>query len=116
MNSLSTNSILSIHNFNATSTTLLNNLNSLSSSSIFNINLNVSNGVATCISSLGVGDWCYLRQVGLIEAYKLAFDFHDDNNNARFCIRSVQSSIVRGVDAIQEFFSVDIDDRCHNPP
>jgi hypothetical protein len=27
-------------------------------------------------------DWCYLRQIGGNNAYKLAFDFHDDGNDA----------------------------------
>jgi hypothetical protein len=36
-------------------------------------------------------DWCYLRQIGGNNAYKLAFDFHDDGNDARFCIRNVTS-------------------------
>jgi hypothetical protein len=33
-----------------------------------------------------VSDWCYLRQTGGNNAIKLALDFHDDINNARFCI------------------------------
>ena len=49
-----------------------------------------------------------MRQVGTSEAYKLAFDFHDDNNDARFCLRSVQSAVSGGVDVIKEVFTVDM--------
>ncbi len=50
-------------------------------------------------------DWCYLRQIGGVNAYKLAFDFHDDGNDARFCIRNVTS--VNNPDSIEEVFTVD---------
>jgi hypothetical protein len=29
-------------------------------------------------------DWRYLRQIGGVNAYTLASDFHDDGNDARF--------------------------------
>ncbi len=41
--------------------------------------------------SIANNDWCYIRQVGSDNAFKLAFDFHDDGNDAGFCIRNVQS-------------------------
>ncbi len=54
-------------------------------------------------------DCCYLRQIGTTnEAYKLAFDFHDDDNDARFCIRSVRSAVEGGVDIVREVFTVDM--------
>ena len=51
-------------------------------------------------------DWCYLRQLGGNNVYKLAFDFHDDNTDARFCLRSVQSAGAEP-DNIVEVFTVD---------
>jgi len=51
-------------------------------------------------------DWCYLRQLGGNNVYKLAFDFHDDNNDARFCLRSVQSAGAEP-DNMVEVFTVD---------
>ena len=53
----------------------------------------------------GTGDdWCYIRQIGGTNAYKLAFDFHDDGE-ARFCIRNVKST--DSPDTIKEVFTVD---------
>ncbi len=52
-------------------------------------------------------DWCYLRQIGGVNAYKLAFDFHDDDNDARFCIKRIFSS-GQDPDLITEVFTVDI--------
>jgi len=49
-------------------------------------------------------DWLYLRQIGGNNSYKLAFDFHDDLDDARFCLRSVGSA---GTDAIREYFTVE---------
>jgi hypothetical protein len=43
--------------------------------------------------------------VGSDNAFKLAFDFHDDGNDARFCIRNVQST--NNSDTITEVFTVD---------
>jgi len=51
-------------------------------------------------------DWCYLRQIGGNDAYKLTFDFHDGNNDARFCIRTIQS-FFSSADIIKEVFTVD---------
>jgi len=50
-------------------------------------------------------DWCYLRQIGGTNAFKLALDFYDDGNDARFCIRNVQST--NNTDTITEVFTVD---------
>jgi hypothetical protein len=50
-------------------------------------------------------DWCYLRQIGGYNAFKLAFDFHDDIGDARFCIRSIEST--GNPDNITEVFTVD---------
>ena len=52
-------------------------------------------------------DWCYLRQIGGNNTYKLSFDFLDDNNDARFCIRSVNSANSIALDTIKEVFTVD---------
>jgi len=49
-------------------------------------------------------DWCYLRQIGGDNAFKLAFDFHDDTD-ARFCIRCIESTA--NPDNITEVFTVD---------
>jgi len=56
-------------------------------------------------SADGGSDWCYLRQIGTGE-YKLALDFHDDGNDARFCIRNVLS-YVPGSDTVSEVFAID---------
>jgi hypothetical protein len=48
-------------------------------------------------------DWCYLRQIGGDNAYKLAFDFHDDTD-ANFCIRSITSTATP--DTVIECFTV----------
>ena len=50
-------------------------------------------------------DWCYLRQIGGNNEYKLALDFHDDGTEGRFCIRSIQSTA--NPDNITEVFTVD---------
>jgi len=52
-----------------------------------------------------VTDWCYIRQIGGENSYKLAFDFHDDIGDARFCIRSIESTA--NPDNIIEVFTVD---------
>ena len=78
-----------------------------------NANFNTSgvdagNLTNTYISFKGAGagnDWCYLRQIGASENIKLALDFLDDNNDARFCIRSNQSTA--NPDTITEVFTVD---------
>jgi hypothetical protein len=56
--------------------------------------------------SNNIGDWCYLRQIGIAENYKLAFDFHDDINDARFCIRNIKSDS-NTTDDISEVFNID---------
>ena len=50
-------------------------------------------------------DWCYIRQIGDTNNYKLAFDFYDDNNDGRFCIRRIQPNV--STDTIKELFTVD---------
>ena len=50
-------------------------------------------------------DWCYLRQIGGADEYKMALDFHDNGTEGRFCIRSIQS--VASSDTITEVFTVD---------
>jgi hypothetical protein len=50
-------------------------------------------------------DWCYLRQIGGVNTYKLSLDFHDDENDARFRIRNITS--VTNQDGIKEVFTVD---------
>ncbi len=37
-------------------------------------------------------DWSYLRQIGSADNYHVAWDFHDNANDTRFSIRSVESS------------------------
>jgi len=74
-----------------------------------NITINNENLTNTYINFKGNGnatdDWCYLRQIGGNNAYKLALDFHDDGNDARFCIRNVASAAEP--DSITEVFTVD---------
>jgi hypothetical protein len=51
-------------------------------------------------------DWCYIRQIGVSDNYKLAFDFHDDLN-AVFCIRGINSHAAgTGPDTVNEVFTV----------
>ena len=58
-------------------------------------------------STVGAGnDWAYLRQIGGNESIKLALDFHDDANDARFCIRGIASA-GNNPDIITEVFTVD---------
>ena len=58
-------------------------------------------------STVGAGnDWAYLRQIGGNEAIKLSLDFHDDANDARFCIRSIASA-GNNPDVNYEVFTVD---------
>ena len=75
----------------------------------FNNTFNVDGGnlTNTYINFKDAGatsDWCYLRQIGGANNYKLAFDFYDDNE-ARFCIRSIQPTA--NTDTITEVFAVD---------
>jgi hypothetical protein len=68
--------------------------------------VNVTNTYLNFKNAGGGNDWCYLRQIGASEAYKLALDFHDDDIDARFCIRSIQSA--GGTDIVKEVFTVDM--------
>jgi hypothetical protein len=68
-----------------------------------------TNRTNTFLSFRGTGignDWAYLRNIGGDETIKLALDFHDDNDDARFCIRCVQSAGAEP-DNIVEVFTVD---------
>jgi hypothetical protein len=67
--------------------------------------LNITNTFINFKSAGAAGDWCYLRQIGSNNAYKLAFDFHDDGDDARFCLRSINS--FSNPDIITEVFTVD---------
>ena len=71
-------------------------------------NVTLANTYNTFLSFRGSGignDWAYLRNIGGDESIKLALDFHDDVD-ARFCIRSVEST-VNPTDTITEVFTVD---------
>ncbi len=50
-------------------------------------------------------DWCYIKQIGGSNTCKLALDFNDDGNDARFCMRNVQST--NTPDSITEVFAAD---------
>ena len=39
-----------------------------------------------------VNDWAYLRQIGGTNLIHMVLDFHDDDNDSRFSIRSVKSA------------------------
>ena len=73
-------------------------------------NVDTSNIINTYINFKDAGansDWCYLRQIGGNNTYKLSFDFHDDNNDARFCIRNINSVNNATTDTTKEVFTVD---------
>ena len=48
-------------------------------------------------------DWAYLRQIGVSNDIKLSLDFHDDLNDGKFSLRSIQSTA--NPDTINEFFT-----------
>jgi len=48
-------------------------------------------------------DWCYIRQIGGDNTYRLSFDFHDDSDDARLVIRRIQST--NNPDTIVEVFN-----------
>ncbi len=71
--------------------------------------MNAGNKANTYINFKFAGtdnDWCYLWQIGGVNAYKLAFDFHDDDNDARFYIKRIFSS-GQDPDLITEVFIVE---------
>ena len=79
-------------------------------------NVDLDNKTNTYINFKVAGagnDWCYLRQIGTSEAYKLAFDFHDDNNDARFCLRSVEQCFIIFVDILYQFCDIGNDKFLH---
>ncbi len=49
-----------------------------------------------------------LREIGTNESHEIAFNFHDDYNNARFCLRNFRSAVPGGVDVVKEVFTVDM--------
>ena len=65
---------------------------------------NYSNTYLTFKANVAGNDWCHIRQVGSDNFFKLALDFHDDGDDARFCIRNVKSTDTP--DTITEVFSV----------
>ena len=67
---------------------------------------NISNTYLNLKYAGSGSDWCYIRQIGNTDAYKLAFDFYDDNNDGRFCIRRIQPNGA-SADIIKELFTVD---------
>ena len=78
-------------------TAIYNPSNTIDSSNLTNTYFNLKYANAS-------SDWCYIRQIGGNNAYKLAFDFHDDNDDARFCIRSIESTA--NPDITREVFTV----------
>ncbi len=58
----------------------------------------------TLKASISKNDWCYFRQIGVDNNFKLALDFHDDGTEARFCIRSINATL--NPDTITEAFTV----------
>ncbi len=65
---------------------------------------NISNTYLSFKDAGASSDWCYLRQIGSSNAYKLALDFMDDGDDARFCIRNNKST--DNPDTITEVFTV----------
>jgi len=65
---------------------------------------NYSNTYLTFKANVAGNDWCHIRQVGSDNFFKLTLDFHDDGDDARFCIRNVKSTDTP--DTITEVFSV----------
>jgi hypothetical protein len=134
INNLTNPSTLNVNNLNVSGTTKLNNsttcISSLNVSGITTLqgNLDCGGGIAingsnafyipfgtidaanltnTYLNLKVAGtndDWCYLRQIGTVDNYKLTFDFHD-SKDARFCLRSVESVI--NPDTITEVFTID---------
>ena len=81
----------------------------LSGSSAFVNNTNVDTGnlTNTYITFKEAGstnDWCYVRQIGAANNYKLSLDFHNNGNQANFAIRNINSAT--NEDTITEVFSV----------
>mmetsp|Transcript_71740 Transcript_71740/g.191401 ORF Transcript_71740/g.191401 Transcript_71740/m.191401 type:complete len:856 (-) Transcript_71740:250-2817(-) len=82
-------------------------INGMSSNYNLNGNIDAANITNTYIAfkpNASNSDCCYLREIGGDNAIRLALDFHDDGNDAKFVIRNVQS--VSNPDVIIEVFSV----------
>jgi len=81
-----------------TGSTAFTNTSGVESANLTNTYINFKHGGSD-------NDWCYLRQIGGNDEYKMALDFHDNGTESRFCIRNVQST--PPTDIITEVFSVD---------
>ncbi len=66
---------------------------------------NITNTYLNLKDTAANSDCCYIRPMGGVNAYKLAFDFHDNESDARFCIRKIQSTA--NPDSISQVFTVD---------
>ena len=53
---------------------------------------NLTNTYISFASAGSVNDWAYLRQIGGSNSHHLSFDFHDDNDDCTFEVRSIQST------------------------
>ena len=76
---------------------------------INNTNIDTENKTNTYITfkaANSISDWCYLRQIGTVDTYKLALDFYDNINDSRFGIRYIIPN-AGTTDTIKEVFSVD---------
>jgi len=85
---------------------------SIGSSTAFinNTNIDTDNTSNTYLILKHAGaanDWCYVRQTGGDDNYKLSFDFYD-NDDSRFAIRYIIPNA--GIDTVKEIFKVDIVD------
>lgn len=54
-------------------------------------------------SNASANDYALLRQIGGENAIKLSLDFHDDSNDARFCIRSIASATTDDTTTVLDF-------------
>jgi hypothetical protein len=64
--------------------------------------LNLSNTYIKFGEAGATTDWAYLRQIGGSNNIQLSLDFHDDLNDGKFSLRSIQST--SNPDIINEFF------------
>ena len=105
----STGAPLIYGDFSSNNLTVNGALTLMAATSDFNTsNVDAANLTQTYIAfgQAGAGnDWSYLRQIGSLDNYHVAWDFHDNGNDARFSIRDVNSS--SGADLITTRFSLD---------
>ena len=83
---------------------------SIGSSSAFinNTNIDTDNTSNTYLILKHAGstnDWCYIRQTGDNDKFKLSFDFYDNSLDNRFAIRYIIP--ILGTDTVKEVFKVD---------